>query len=179
MSLFIFLFFSCPSENISFSAGVSTFPGNLIGYEIGASYNVGIYEGMTASSLLGFTKSNYALSLGTKKLNCEFSRLFICQSIEQKIPSGFFLLFGIAIHTLKNWVKETNRIGSLKITDYYALNDLAPGIAAGGGFSSQRGSLSVIYDFIFINQRGENIFYRKGNLHSLSLRLGISLPMAE
>jgi len=179
MSLFIFLFFSCPSENISFSAGVSTFPGNLIGYEFGVSYDVLIDPGLSTSACVGFTKSNYASSLGTKKLNCEFSRLFICQSIEQKIPGGLFLLFGIAIHTLKNWVKETNRIGSLKITDYYALNDIAPGIAAGAGISLGRGSLGIVYDFIFINERGENLFYRRGNLHSLSLRFAYSLPMEE
>lgn len=179
MSLFIFLIFSYPSENISFLAGVSTFPGSAIGYEFGASYNVDIDERLTVSSFLGFTKSNYDSSLGTKRLDCEFSRLFISQSIKQKIPGGLFLSFGFCLHSLKNWVKETNRFGSWKITDFYALNDIAPGITAGAGFSSQRGSLSVIYDFIFINQRGENIFYRKGNLHSISLRLAIALPLGE
>jgi hypothetical protein len=179
MSFFILLLFSCPSENISFSAGVSTFPGTLIGYEIGASYNVGINERLTASSFMGFTKSKYDSSLGTKSLDCEFSRLFIRQSIEHKMPGGLFLLYGVAIHTLKNWVTETNRIGSWKITDYYALNDIAPGITAGAGLSFGRGSLGIIYDFIFINDRGENIFYRRGNLHSLSLRLAISLMFGE
>lgn len=179
MTLFIFLIFSCPSENISFSAGVSTFPGNLIGYEFGVSYNVLIDPGLIACSCVGFTKSNYDSSLGTKSLDCEFSRLSIRQSIKQKMPGGLFLLFGLAIHSLKNWVRETNIIPPFKITDYYALNDIAPGISAGAGISFGRGSLGIVYDFIFINERGENLFYRRGNLHSLSMQLAISLPMGE
>lgn len=179
MSLFIFLIFSYPSENISFLAGISTFPGTLLGYEVGASYNVDINKRLTASSFLGFTKSNYDSSLGTKRLDCEFSRLFICQSIEQKIPGGLFLSFGVCLHSLKNWVRETNRIGPFKITDFYALNDIAPGITAGAGISFRRAFLSIIYDFIFINERGKNIFYTRGNLHSLSLRLAIALPLGE
>ncbi|MCK4330437.1 hypothetical protein KAX02_11415 [candidate division WOR-3 bacterium] len=175
MIIFIFLLFSYPPENFSFSVGISTFPGDLIGYEVNVSYHLQIEKRLTTASTLGYTKNKYSSHLGTNTLNCEFSRLYFTQCIEKKVLNGIFLSFGISINALKNWVIETNRIGSFKITDYYALNDFAPGFTTGSGLSVGRGTLSIIYDFILINEQGENIFYNQGNIHTLSLKLSYSL----
>ncbi len=172
MAIFIFLIFSCPSENFSLSAGVSTFPGDLFGYAICASYHLKIFEGLSTSTTFGYAKSNYDSSLGTNILDCEFSRLYLSQSVEKKAFGNVSLFCGVSLNSLKNWVIETNRIGSFRITDYYALNDFAPGLSTGIGFYLGRIKLRIIYDLLFINERGENIYYKRGNIQSLSLKLG-------
>lgn len=169
MAFIIFFLFSYPSENFSFSAGISNFPGDLLGYEFCVSYHLKIDRNLSTRSTLGYTSSKYDSTLGTHKLNCEFSRLYFSQIVEKSLTGNTFLLFGAGVHSLKNWVVETNRLGSYRITDFYALNDFAPGFSIGTGIALERFELRLTYDIILINKREENLYYKRGNLHSLNL----------
>ncbi|MCD5383160.1 hypothetical protein LR066_00140 [candidate division WOR-3 bacterium] len=160
---------------ISLSIGGSRFLHNPA-LKFGISY-VHSDESLSVTSSIRFTKTDYDSRIGTRELNCQFSSLSISQLVGIRLYRGLFLEGGPSLYFLKNWVEETNRVGPLKITDYYALSQFAPGVIFSIGVLWARWSFRIMHEHAFI--RGENIFYRDGNLSSFGLRINTPLIVSN